>query len=156
MENKNLKSSLSKYLKEQPTGSFSKNVMHQIKEEAFLKTHLKAGLMQKAPTNFTVDILEKLNSKSAVSYYQPVISKKVWGLISIIFILIIFLSFKNYEADVTSKYIDISAGIFISKLNLILQSFTSNIFLITLIASVLSLIIFDFLLNNAKSLFKKV
>jgi len=73
MKKNNLKSNLSEHLKEQPTSSFSKNVMQQIQEEAFLKTHLKMALIQKAPSDFKAKVLQDHKADGTDDTFQEAI-----------------------------------------------------------------------------------
>jgi len=155
MKKEKLKHIIKKNIKQEPTKNFTQNIMQQVTEDSFLKMQLREGLLQQAPTNFTANLLKKLNPKPVTAYYQPVISKKIWGVIGILFMLLIFFSFNNSNTNVTSKYIDIIVAVF-SRFNMVLQSFFSNNFLIMLILSISGLILIDSLLNAGKSIFKKV
>jgi len=156
MEKDKLKHIIKKNIKQEPTKNFTKNIMQQVTEDSFLKTTLKEGLLQKAPANFTANVLNELNLNPIVLNYQPVISKKVWGIIGVIFILLIFFSFRNTNANLTSKYINNITNFVILKLNTTLQLFLSNNFLTMLILSISGLILIDSLLNSRKSFFKRI
>jgi len=156
MKKDSLKNTLTKYLKVHSPLTFTNNVMRKIEEDIFLKSQLKEPLLQKASNKFTANVLIKCLPEPITNNYEPVISKKGWIVIGFVLIVLMLFSFRYSKPGITSKYIDNISNVFSSKLNLILQLFTSNNFLMILIISVLSLIMFDFLLNSSKSIFKNV
>ena len=158
MKKNNLKSSLSEYLKEQPTSSFSKNVMHKIQEEVFLKSELKVGLIQKAPANFAASVLKECLPNSVVENYEPVISKKAWYLIGVVFVLVISLSLNNSTAPsfIPAKYLSNTLNIINTSLSVFVNYLNSHNFIVLTLLGISSLITIEtlFKLNNFK--FKKV
>ena len=155
MKKDNLKHIISKNIKQETSQGFTQNVMQKVTEESFLKTHLKEGFLQQTSANFTNNVIEKLNSMSVASNYQPVISKKSWSLIGALSVFLILFSFNDSKSYNSNKYLDLSLNFIHTKLNFILQSLTSNRFLIMLFFSISALIFFDILLNSGKSIFKK-
>ena len=158
MKKNNLKSNLSEHLKEQPTSSFSKNVMQQIQEEVFLKSELKAGLIQKAPANFAASVLKECLPNSVVENYEPVISKKAWYVIGAVFVLFISLSFNNSTAPslIPTKYITDTLNVINTSLSVFVNYLNSHSFIGLTLLGIFSLITLEtfFKLNNFT--FKKV
>jgi hypothetical protein len=158
MKKNNLKSNLLAHLKEQPSDAFSKNVMQKIQEEVFLKSELKAGLIQKAPTNFKANVLKECLPNSVVENYEPVISKKVWYVIGAVFILFISLSFNNSPSQplISTKYVTDSLNVINISLSVFVKYLNSHSFIGLTLLGISSLITLEtfFKLNNVT--FKKV
>lgn len=158
MEQDSLKNIIAKNLKEKPSKGFTDSVMKSVSaqaDEAFLKTTLKANLIYNTPNNFTAKALQNIIQKEQVTAYQPVIAKKVWYILGVIFVSILAIGINSSTKTVESKYISMSLEFFNSKLNLFLQFLVSNSFIMLLIISISGLIIIDFLLKSEKNILKK-
>jgi len=158
MKKNNLKSNLSEHLKEQPTSSFSKNVMQQIQEEVFLKSELKAGLIQKASANFAASVLKECLPNSVVENYNPVISKKAWYLIGAVFVLFISLSFNNSTAPsfIQTKYITNTLNVINTSLSVFVNYLNAHSFIGLTLLGIASLITIDLLFKSNTFQFKKI
>jgi len=152
-----LKYTLSKQLKEQPSSSFSKNVMQQIQEEAFLKSHLKTALIQKAPLDLKARVLSECLPNSVVTNYKPVISKKAWFIIMSVIVVILILSLNKSDSAsiIQSNYITKPIAVFNTYLSVFTNYLISHSFIILMFFGVTSLITIESLLKIKKFDFKK-
>ena len=92
----------------EPSGGFSKNVMEEIyaldlKKEKALFSLLQKHVVEEPSIDFTSRIMASIEQKSKAVAYQPVISKKVWFLISSVVVFMFVFIFLKLDFRTTKN-----------------------------------------------------
>jgi hypothetical protein len=158
MKKDHLKQNISKHLKVKPSEDFTQHVMQdvfKVADEAYLKSHLKAPLLQKAPVNFTDKVMAGISLENE-SVYQPVISKTVWYILGLIFVVVLTIGLNNSAMSTTqTKYVTEALSMFNTMLLKTVGSLLNQKFIISLMFGVVSLLMLEIVLKSKQSLFKK-
>jgi hypothetical protein len=107
--NKNIDKIIKQNLKIEETSSgFSDNVMEQIydtdlKKEKALSSLLQRHIIEETTIDFTSKVLASIEQKSKVAIYQPVISKKVWFIITSVIAFVLVYTLLNEDAETTQN-----------------------------------------------------
>lgn len=138
---------------EKPSLEFTEKVMHQILASESIREKALISLLQKhtlkePSIDFTSKVMSILPKNSHVFVYKPVISKNVWYLLAVGFILMVVYIFLNADDIVTSEllnsYIAKIGTVFSFKIpNLLI----SPIFALSMFA-LSSLLLLDYFLRN--------
>lgn len=119
---------------ENPSTHFSINLMQQIhanetEKESTLSSLIQKHTLEQPTVNFTANIMQEItaNASSHILTYQPVISKKIWFVLSSIILFIVVVTVLNFgntppEYSYTQDLVSKINGAFSVKLPAILTS----------------------------------
>ena len=83
------------------------------KQDKLLCDLLQESSLEKPSLDFSKSVMEKIQAKRATTVYEPLISKKAWGLIALTF-LITSVGLYFYPE---SNWIDLDRGFLVEKLS---------------------------------------
>ena len=161
MEDRNIEKLIRESLKaEQPSSDFTDKIMGKIqaldsKEDLVLRSLLKKGAIDSPSVNFTDRVMAQVEKTQIQMISSPLISKKIWMLISVcitsIFIYVMFTGESNAAtSEVINGTMNKANGLLTNSMTFELPAIlTSPLFGLSIFA-LSSLLFLDYFLKNKK------